>query len=117
MQKFLLLLLFAAILTPRANAQTTYLHAKWTTDQKVVLESLPDVNQDVLLTLPSDNKNTASELQTTCQKMTNVIATWKVTDDGSGLLISLGRDHYPQWAKQDWEMYINRMMGVYFPKG
>ena len=116
MQKFLLLLLFAALLTPLAKAQTTYLHAKWTTDHKVVLESLPDAKQDVLLPLPANNKKTASELQSISQKMTNVIATWKVADDGSGLLISLGREHYPQWTREDWEMYINRVMGVYFPK-
>jgi hypothetical protein len=118
MQKHLLWLFFTAMLSFSGSAQVNSLPAKWTTDQKVVLESLPDIGQNVILPLRADlTKRSTIDLKATCEKMSDKLSTWKLSEDGSSFEITLGRETYPQWTLKDWEVYINRVLSAYLPNG
>lgn len=83
MQKYLLWLFCTVMLSLPGLAQTNSLPAKWTEDQKAVLEDLPATGQSVLLPLRTDIKMQPQELKATCEKMSNEISTWKMADDGT----------------------------------
>lgn len=118
MQKHWLWLFLTVTLSSTSSAQINSLPAKWTADQKVVLEALPDIGQTVDLPLRADlTSNRSIDLKTTCEKMSDKLSTWKLSEDGSSFEITLGRETYPQWTLKDWEVYINRVLGVYLPKG
>jgi hypothetical protein len=116
MQKHWLWLFLTVLLSYTSSAQINSLPAKWTSDQKVVLESLPTVDQQVILPLRADLTKSSVDLTATCEKMSGKISTWKLSEDGSSFMITLGRDTYPLWTLKDWEVHINRMIGVYLPK-
>jgi len=116
MQKYLLWLFFTVLLSLHGSAQNNSLPAKWTDDQKVVLDNLPATGQSVLLPLRADLTLQPQELKATCEKMSDELSTWKMAEDGASFVIVLGRDFYPQWTQKDWEVYLNRLLKVYFPK-
>jgi hypothetical protein len=116
MQKYLLGLLFAALLTSYGSAQTNSLPAKWTDDNKVVLESLPAIGQTVSLPIRADLTQNVPDLKIACDKMSNSISTWKISEDRSAFIVTLNRSQNPQMTLKDWEVYINRIISVYLPK-
>jgi hypothetical protein len=115
MQKFLLWLFFTVMLSLPGLAQTNSLPAKWTNDQKVVLENLPTTGQSVLLPIRAD-LTYQKDLKSTCEKMSDKLSTWTIADDEASFIITLNRELYPQWTQQNWEVYINRLLSVYLPK-
>lgn len=117
MQKHWLWLFLTAALSYTTSAQISSLPAKWTADQKVVLESLPTADQQVILPLRADLTKSSVDLKTTCEKMSGKISTWKLSDDGSSFMITLGREAYPLWTQKDWEVHINRVLSAYLPQG
>lgn len=116
MQKYLLWLFCTVMLSLPGLAQTNSLPAKWTDDQKVVLENLPTAGQSVLLPIRADLTPNPKDLKSICEKMSDKLSTWTIAEDGTSFIITLGRDLYPQWTQKDWEIYINRVLNVYFPK-
>jgi hypothetical protein len=116
MQKHLLWLFLTASLSFSGSAQINSLPAKWTADQKVVLETLPDIGQQLVLPLRADLTKTSTDIKAACEKMSDKLSTWKLSDDGSSFVITLGRETYPLWTQKEWEVYINRVLGVYLPK-
>ena len=113
MQRFLLLLLLATCAASLGSAQTNSIQASWTNDQKVVLEALPATGQTVTLPITAEMTQRIPNLKATCEKMSNKYLTWRINDDTSTFIITLQRDQYPLWTQKDWEMYINRVSGVY----
>jgi len=116
MRKLILMLLLATSLTHFASAQTQSLTAKWTPEQKVVLDALPAAGQSVILDVPSRLNHRIPELTTACEKMSDPISTWKLSENGSTFIITLHRDSNPQWVQKDWEMYIYRVTSAYLPR-
>lgn len=117
MQKHLLWLFCTVMLSLPGLAQTNSLPAKWTDDQKVVLEELPATGQSLLLPIRADRAPYSNDLKSTCEKMSDKLSTWAIAEDGASFVINLNRDLYPQWTQKDWEIYINRLLNVHFPKG
>jgi hypothetical protein len=115
MRKHFLLLLLAAVLTHWTSAQSSFVAAKWTPDQKVVLDGLPVADQTIQLDIPARISQHNQNLNTTCEKVSNQISTWKISENGSSFMITLNRNSNPQWKQAEWEMYINRILNVYFP--
>jgi hypothetical protein len=114
--KNMLLLVAVLMLVPvlgHAQAKPT---AQWTKERRLVLSDLPAGAREVTLAFPASQPHPGMELAKVCQQMSNEMAVWTPAQDGKSVTITLSREMFPDWGKEDWELFLTRMAGVYlFP--
>lgn len=117
MQKALLLLLLAVWLTPSVSAQTPTSQAKWTDDQKVILEALPAHVSKIILPLTPALQSESTTLTNLCEKLSqNQLTQWTLSDDQKAFVVSLNREAYPDWSAREWEVVVNRLVRTYLTR-
>lgn len=114
--KNLLFLLAFILLAPSIGAAQTKPTARWTPERRLLLSDLPAGAKEIVLPLPANLPHPGMQLSNICQEMSNEMAQWTPAPDGKSVTIWLARQIYPSWGKEDWELFLTRMAGVYlFP--
>jgi hypothetical protein len=110
------ILLIAALLLPLLGVAQSTPTAQWTKERRLLLSDLPAGAREVALALPASQPHPGLELAKVCQQMSNEMAVWTPAQDGKSVTITLSREMFPNWTKEDWELYLTRMAGAYlFP--
>ncbi len=110
------ILFFVALLLPLMGVAQAKPTAQWTKERRLVLSDLPEGVREVSLAFPASQPHPGMELAKVCQQMSSEMAVWTPAQDGKSVTITLSREMFPDWSKEDWELYLTRMAGVYlFP--
>ena len=115
MRKFLLTLLTASMFTPLLFSQTTAVVAKWTPAHQMTFDVLPAHDQNITLSIPEELNKKYQDVSSRCEKMSNELSTWRVSDDGKNFIIAIHPGKNPNWKATEWQMYLNRLLGANFP--
>ena len=111
-----MILVIAALVLPLLGYAQAKPTAQWTKERRLLLSDLPAGAKDVTLAFPASQPHPGMELTKVCQQMSNEMAVWTPAQDGKSVTITLSREMFPDWSKEDWELYLTRMAGAYlFP--